>query len=73
LKRDRAGLGQAFLNQLNLVLARIGAMPEIYGTVWRNVRAARLRQFTYIVYYRVHVDRVEVLTVVHGSRDPSVW
>jgi hypothetical protein len=46
----RAGLGQAFLDWLTEVLARVGAMPELSGVVWRNVRAARLRQFTYVVY-----------------------
>jgi toxin ParE1/3/4 len=70
---QQAGLGQAFLERLRAALARIGDMPEMYGVVWRNVRAARLRQFTYVVYYRVYDDRVEVLGVLHGSRDPSVW
>jgi plasmid stabilization system protein ParE len=45
----------------------------MYGIVWQNVRAARLRRFTYVVYYRVHDDRVEVLAVMHGSRDASGW
>jgi hypothetical protein len=48
-------------------------MPEMYGVVWRNVRAARLRQFPFVVYYRVHDDRVEVLAVMRGSRDASAW
>ena len=48
-------------------------MPEVYGIVWRNVCAARLRRFTFVVYYRVHADRVEVLAVMHGSRHPSAW
>jgi plasmid stabilization system protein ParE len=73
LEGQRAGLGQAFLDRLNEALARIGAMPEMYGIVWRNVRAARLRRFTYVVYYRVHDDRVEVLAVMHGGRDASAW
>jgi len=73
LEAQRAGRGQAFLDRLKDSLARIGAMSEMYGVVWRNVRAARLRQFTYVVYYRVHDDRVEVLAVMHGSRDASVW
>jgi toxin ParE1/3/4 len=73
LDARRAGLGQAFLDQLKEVLAQIGAMPERYGIVWRQVRATRLRQFTYVVYYRVHDDRVEVLAVLHGSRDASAW
>jgi toxin ParE1/3/4 len=69
----QAGLGQAFLDRLNEALGRIGALPESYGVVWRNVRAARLRRFTYVVYYRVHPDRAEVLAVMHGSRDASAW
>jgi toxin ParE1/3/4 len=73
LEVQRVGLGQAFLNRVTEALARIGAMPEMYGVVWRNVRAARLRRFTYVVYYRVHDDRVEVLAIIHGSRDASAW
>ena len=69
----RPGLGQAFLIQVQDVLLRISEMPEIHGIVWRNVRAARLRRFTYVVYYRVHEDRLEVLTVVQGNRDAAVW
>jgi plasmid stabilization system protein ParE len=73
LDAQRAGLGQAFLDRLNEALGWIGVMPEMYGVVWRNVRAARLRRFTYVVYYRVHDDRVEVLAVMHGSRQASAW
>ena len=73
LETQRVGLGQAFLDRLRETLVRISAMPEMYGVVWRNVRAVRLRRFTYVVYYRVYVDRVEVLAVIHGSRDISVW
>ena len=69
----RPGLGQAFLIQVQEVLLRISGLPEIHGIVWRNVRAARLRRFTYVVYYRVHKDRVEVLAVVQGNRDAAVW
>jgi hypothetical protein len=48
-------------------------MPESHGIVWMNVRAARLRRFTYVVYFRVHIDRVEVLAVVQGNRDAAAW
>ena len=73
LEAQRAGLGQAFLDRLDEALTRIGAMPEMCGIVRRNVRAARLRRFTYVVYYRVHDDRVEVLAVMHGHRAASAW
>jgi len=70
---QRVGLGQAFLGRMKEVLGRISALPEMYSVVALNVRAARLRQFTYVVYYRVHGNRVEVLAVMHGSRDASAW
>jgi plasmid stabilization system protein ParE len=73
LESQGSGLGHIFLDQLKETLGRIGATPQLYGAIWRNVRAAKLRQFTYIVYYRVHADRVEVLAVLHGSRGASAW
>ena len=48
-------------------------MPELYAEVWMTVRAARLRKFRHLVYYVVLADRVEVIAVMHGSRDSSAW
>ena len=45
----RPGLGQTFLIQVQEVLLRVSGMPEVHGVVWRNVRAARLRRFAYVV------------------------
>jgi toxin ParE1/3/4 len=73
LESQGPGLGHIFLDRLKETLGQIGAMPRMYGVIWRKVRAAKLRQFTFIVYYRVHADRVEVLAVLHGSRAASAW
>ena len=35
--------------------------------------AEEVRQFPFVVYYRVRDDRIEVLAVMHGGRDPSAW
>ena len=69
----RPGLGKRFLARLREVLERIEWMPEMYGIIWQDVRAARLRKFRYLVYYIVLSDRVDVLAVLHGSRDESAW
>ena len=69
----RPGLGQTFLIQVQEVLLRVSGLPEVHGEVWRNVRAARLRRFTYVVYYRVHEDCVDVLAVIQANRDAAVW
>ena len=73
LEQVRAGLGVQFARRLRQVLEQIESMPELYGVIWQDVRAARLKQFRYLVYYVVFADRVEVLAVMHGSRDASAW
>jgi plasmid stabilization system protein ParE len=73
LEAVRVGLGTQVLTRVREVLARIEKMPELHGKVWQDVRAARLKQFRYIVYFIVLADRVEVLAVLHGARDPSSW
>ena len=45
----------------------------MYAATFRGVRPAKLRRFPYVVYYRVLADRIEVLAVLHGSRDPRIW
>jgi toxin ParE1/3/4 len=69
----RAGLGDRFVASVREVLERIEAMPQLYGLVWQDVRAARLRKSRHVVYYVVFADRVEVLAVLHGARDASAW
>lgn len=73
LEQARAGLGDQFVRRVRETLEQIESMPEMYGVVWQDVRAARLRQFRHVVYYVVFTDRVEGLAVLHGSRDASVW
>jgi toxin ParE1/3/4 len=73
LEQSQAGLGGQFAARLREVLERIESMPELYGVVWQDVRAARLRKFRYVVYYVVFADRAEVLAVMHGSRDATAW
>ncbi len=73
LEQAHAGLGRRFAAQVRRVLERIESMPEMYGVVWQDVRAARLKKFRYVLYYVVFADRVEVLAVMHGSRDSSAW
>jgi len=71
LEQNQTGLGDQFAARLRAVLERIEGMPEMYGVIWQDVRAARLKKFRHIVYYTVFADRVEVLGVLHGSRDAS--
>jgi toxin ParE1/3/4 len=70
---QRVGLGDEFTEQVTAVLERVAEMPEMFAIFWEDVRTCRSRRFPYVIYYRVLADRVEVLAVLHGSRDPSFW
>ncbi|MBL8797931.1 MAG: type II toxin-antitoxin system RelE/ParE family toxin [Planctomycetia bacterium] len=66
-------LGDDFATKFEEALARVQAMPELYAATYRNVRKAKLRRFPYVVYYRILTDRIEVLAVLHGGRNPRIW
>jgi plasmid stabilization system protein ParE len=69
----KPGLGVRFVTRVRETLDRIESMPELYGVLWQDVRAARLKKFRHLVYYVLFTDRVEVLAVIHGAQDASAW
>jgi len=72
-ERQQLGLGEAFANSVDETLDRIEAMPQMYAVVFRVMRRVKLRRFPYLVYYRVSSELIEVIAVLHGSRDPKLW
>jgi toxin ParE1/3/4 len=72
-ERQQPGLGGAFSVAADEAVIRIEAMPQMYATVFGDVRRGKLRTFPYLIYYRVLSDRIEVIAVLHGSRDPKRW
>lgn len=70
---QREGLGAEFSAALDEFIARIESMPELYAVILDNVRRGNLRRFPYVVYYRPLEKCIEVLGVLHGRRDPTVW
>ena len=70
---QQAGLGDDFRNALANIVGRIQSMPRMYVIAVENVHRAKLRRFPYLLYYRVLENRIEVLAVLHSSRDPRLW
>lgn len=70
---QQPGLGRRFASRVADVLDLLGRMPELFGEVGYGVRAATVRRFPHVIYYRVHADRIEVIAVLHGHQDPSAW
>lgn len=71
--QEKAGLGARFTARVREALNRVGQMPEVHAVLQGEVRRAKVATFPYGLDYRVRVDRVEVIAVLHNRRDPSVW
>ncbi len=67
------GLGRAFAAAVQSVFNSISTQPLMHAVVLADIRKAVVRRYPYCVYYRPHQDRIEVLSVFHTSRDPSIW
>jgi plasmid stabilization system protein ParE len=72
-EQDGPELATAFVDSFEAVIALVEAMPQLYAVAFKNIRRAKLRRFPYLIYYRVLSDRIEVIGVLHGSRDSHVW
>jgi toxin ParE1/3/4 len=69
----KAGLGAEFTAEVQRVFDRVAANPLIHPEVFADIRKGVVNRFPFCVYYRPHADRIEVIAVLHASRDPSVW
>jgi plasmid stabilization system protein ParE len=70
---QRAGLGRAFVQQIDALLDRVRLNPMQHQIVYREVRRAISRRFPYGVFYRIEGSEVLVFAVVHLHRDPAIW
>jgi toxin ParE1/3/4 len=60
-----------FEKRLRTIVTRIGTWPESAQEVVQrpNIRSVPFIRYPYKIFYRVLVDRVEVLHVNHSARD----
>jgi plasmid stabilization system protein ParE len=72
-EQESSELAEAFAECFEEMIGRIEAMPELYAVALKNIRRGKLRRFPYLVYYRVLSNKIEVIGVLHGSRQPRVW
>jgi plasmid stabilization system protein ParE len=54
-------------------LEKISRSPEQYPVVHREVLRALMRRFPFGIFYIHEKERVVVLAVFHGSRNPKDW
>ncbi len=66
-------MGADFLLCMEESLEKIRRDPELYPVVHKNVRRVLIRRFPFGVFYLSEEQRIVVLAVFQGSRDPQEW
>lgn len=72
-EQQRTGLGDEFVEALRAAVDRIRDNPQMYGVIRRELRAAPLKRFPYVVYYRDRGADILVIAVQHGRRSSRAW
>ncbi|MDO9009537.1 MAG: type II toxin-antitoxin system RelE/ParE family toxin [Thiobacillus sp.] len=72
-ERERPGLGQAFLAEVEQVLQSVVSSPDTFPEVLVGIRKAVIKRFPYCLYFRIRGEAIVVLAVFHSARNPAVW
>ncbi len=70
---EKASLGFDFYNQLQQTLGRISENPLHYSIRLKRIRASKVYQYPFLVYYKIHEAQkaITILAVLHTSRNPK--
>ena len=70
----KEGLGDRFINQINLKIKQVIQMPERFPEKRRSFREAKIDVFPYLLIYKI-ANRKKVITIIsvfHTSRNPKL-
>lgn len=68
-----AGLGQNFLDKIEVALRELASAPEQWPIVQENIRRRIIGRFPYSLLYRIDSKEIVILAVMHQKRHPSYW
>ncbi len=72
-ENQQYGLGHQFLDEVLAVFESIVDKPLRYPLMNRNTRRALIQRFPFGVFYRIEENKIIVIAVMHGSRNPQHW
>ncbi len=68
-----AGLGEAFVAEIDRQAGRIAAVPLSAPVILADARRILMRRFPYALFYRMVDGDAFILACFHASRDPKRW
>lgn len=72
-EKQRVGLGEDFLTNVDACIQLICRFPGIGAVVFKNYRRTLVRRFPYAVFYEFENETLTIYCVMHTSRDPNRW
>ena len=69
----KRGLGNEFYEEILATVRRIEKYPKRWSRIHGEIRRCRAKRFPYKVIYRLRGSDVEIIAVMHDSRDSSNW
>ena len=68
------GLGKRMVNEVDLMLNKISAMPYAYSKRYCDIRAVKLSSFPYLIYYKI-AEKSKLIQVlrVFNTHQREFW
>ena len=70
---QRHDLGDVFLERVDECLASIRRNPKAFQLVAKDARRAVVKQFPYMVFFKIEDNVIYVYAVFHAAQDPQKW
>ena len=71
--RQDDGLGDRFVAHIQVVLARIQSNPFMVRCFDDECPKVKADKFPYLVIYQIEGEKIQIISVMHTSRDPGYW
>ncbi len=68
-----SSLGLRFLDEFEVLIARLTANPRQFPVIMGEARRAGFRSFPYGLFFRIRDPVVDVFACFHASREPRKW
>ena len=71
----KIGLGSIFKINISKYIDQLEIYPFMYGIRYDDIRCIPLKQFPYMVHYRIIENKkeVQILAVINTHRNPKIW
>lgn len=66
-------LGDKFREEVERLISLLLKFPNAWPELSLSTRRCRAKRFPYALIYRVKDDTIEIVAVMHLSREPNYW